>query len=56
MKQPPSGSEQGERSVFAGWVTEQLTYPFGFIFLSFAITVSYHGFQSGFKLVAKALD
>ena len=33
----PSSSEQGERSVFAGWVTEQLTCPFGFILLSFAI-------------------
>ena len=41
----PSGSEQGEKSVFAAWVTEQLMCPFGFIFLKFAIRVSYQGFQ-----------
>ena len=43
----PSGNERGGKSVFAGWVIEQLRCPFGFILLSFAMNVvmGYQGFQ-----------
>ena len=35
----PSGNEQGERSVFAGWVIEQLRCSFWFILLLFPVNV-----------------
>ena len=43
----PSGNERGGKSVFAGWVIEQLRCPFGFILLLFAMNVvmGYQGFQ-----------
>ena len=43
----PSGNKQGERSVFAGWVIEQLRRPFCFILLLFAVNVvtGYKGFN-----------
>ena len=43
----PSGNQQGERSVFAGWVIEQLTCPFWFILLLFPVNVvmGYQGFN-----------
>ena len=43
----PSGNEPGGKSVFAGWVIEQLRCLFGFILLSFAMNVvmGYQGFQ-----------
>ena len=43
----PSGNERGGKSVFVGWVIEQLRCPFGFILLSFAmnVVVGYQGFQ-----------
>ena len=39
--------ERGGKSVFGGWVIEQLRCPFGFILLSFAMNVvmGYQGFQ-----------
>ena len=46
----PSGNEQGERSVFAGWVIEQLRCPFCFILLLFAVNV-----VRGYKKVNKVL-
>ena len=46
-KTSPSGNEQGERFVFAGWVIEQLKCPFWLIFLSFPVNVfmGYQGFN-----------
>ena len=43
----PSGNEQGERSVFAGWVIEQLRCSFWFILLLFPVNVvmDYYGFN-----------
>ena len=43
----PGGNEQGERSVFAGWVIEQLRCPFCFILLLFPVNVvlGYQGFN-----------
>ena len=43
----PSGNEQGGRSLFAGWVIEQLRCPFCFTLLLFPINVvmGYQGFN-----------
>ena len=46
----PSGNEQGERSVFAGWVIEQLRCPFCFILLLFAVNVV-RGYKSFNKVL-----
>ena len=46
-KTSASGNEQGERSVFAGWVDEQLRYPFVLFLLLFPVNVvlGYQGFN-----------
>ena len=51
-KTSASGNEQGERSVFAGWVVEQLRYPFVLFLLLFPVNVvlGYQGFN---KLLRK---
>ena len=43
----PGVNEQGERSVFALWVIQQLTCPFCFILLLFPVNVvmGYQGFN-----------
>ena len=48
----PSGNEQGERSVFAGWVIEQLRCPFCFILLLFAVNVV-RGYKSFNKVLRR---
>ena len=48
----PSGNEQGERSVFAGWVIEQLRCAFCFILLLFAVNVV-RGYKSFNKVLRR---
>ena len=47
----PSGNEQGKRSVFTGWVIEQLRCPFCFILLLFPVNV-----VVGYQVFSKVLS